>query len=325
MKMLLDDINRKLLNLLQRDFPLCQEPFSSLGERIGFSEEEVIQRIERLKERGIIREISPVLDARRLGYKATFSLMKIPPGKLEKAAKFVSQHPMVSHCHEREYRFNLSFTLTSPAEADIEDELMRLGELVGAESVLNLPPLRLFKLGVYFDMAGDGWHVPQSRSSTLPERVRLSSVDRAVLNKLQQDLPLTQRPFEILAQEAGVEEEKFLQQCKSLKERGIIRRFNASVNHRGLGFVANALVCWKVPLESVESTGRKIASFREISHCLERKTDPLWEYNLYAVIHSHSKESCEESIKKIGKEIGLEFVSLFSRREFKKSRVRYLV
>lgn len=324
--MYLDDVDKKLLNLVQREFPLHREPFATLGAKIGISSDTVLRRIQRLKTGRIIYEISPVLDTRRLGYQATLAAMAVVPEKLGRAAEVMSRHPGVSHCYQREHRFNLWSTLTLPAQIDIQSELTRLSDLIGAECVLNLPPLKLYKIGAYFDIVGDGWHTPASKRSTLPRRVKLSSTDRSVLNQLQRDLPLSERPFDPMAAAVGLGIDHFLNECQSLQKRGLMRRFSASINHLGTGFVANALVCWIAPPDLVESAGRKIATFREVSHCFERQTNSLWKYNLYTVIHSRSRETCNDIVRQIVKETGLnEHISLFSCREFKRSRVRYPV
>ena len=324
--MYLDDIDRKLLNLVQREFPLHREPFTILGTKIGISGDEVLRRIHRLKTQRIIYEISPVFDIRRLGYQATLAAMMVTPENLERAAEVIIRHPGVSHCHEREHRFNLWFTLALPAEVDIQNKLTELSDLAHAECTLNLPSLKCYKIGAYFDMVGDGWNTPVSRNSALPKRDELSSVDRAVINGLQQDLPLAERPFESMAAAVKMDTDQFLKECRSLQERGLLRRFSASINHTGTGFVANALTAWMVPADLVENTGKKIAAFREVSHCFERQTSPLWKYNLYSVIHSRSRETCQGIIEKICQETGVtEHVSLFSRREFKRSRIRYSV
>lgn len=324
--MYLDDIDKKLLNLMQREFPLHREPFITLGTKVGISDDEVLRRIHRLKTQRIIHEISPVFDIRRLGYQATLAAMMVTPENLERATEAIIRHPGVSHCHEREHRFNLWFTLALPAEVDIQNILTELSDLAHAECILNLPSLKCFKIGAYFDIGGDGWHIPASGNSALPKRVKLSSVDRAVINELQQDLPLVGRPFESMAAAVGMDTDQFLKECRSLQEHGLLRRFSASINHIGIGFVANALTGWMVPADLVEDTGKKIAAFREVSHCFERRVSPLWKYNLYSVTHSRSRETCQGIIEKICQETGAtEHVSLFSCREFKRSRVRYTV
>ena len=76
----------------------------------------------------------------------------------------------------------------------------------------------------------------------------------------------------------------------------------------------------------LEIIGRKLASLPEVSHCYERKTNPLWQYNLFAMIHSHTREACQEIASKVSRETSLtDYVLLFSTKEFKKVRNKYLV
>ena len=142
----------------------------------------------------------------------------------------------------------------------------------------------------------------------------------------QQDLSLIPEPFLAMAGRADMNAEQFLARCRSLQQRGIMRRFGASINHNRVGFKANAMTCWVAPPDAVDVAGRKLASLREVSHCYERKTNPLWQYNLFAMIHGHNKEACREIASKVSDEIGLnDCVMLFSTREFKKARIKYLV
>ena len=324
----LDVIEQKLLDLLQAKFPLMRKPYADLGLSLGITEDEVIRRIGELKTKGLVRQISPVLEARCLGYKTTLVAMRVAETQLGKAAELISKHPGVSHAYERDHHFNLWFTLAVPATVEIEAELQRLASAVSAETVFSLPALKLFKLRTYFGSDGNGQpeadtEIPDDITS---QEVQLSPVDRRVINELQQDLPLISRPFAEMAARLGMDEEKFLALCQSFLSRGIMRRFGASINHRRAGFAANAMTCWVVPAEKVEITGKKLASLREVSHCYERKTNPLWRYNLFAMIHGHTREECQEIADKVSAKTGLtDSALLFSTKEFKKTRVKYLV
>ena len=129
-----------------------------------------------------------------------------------------------------------------------------------------------------------------------------------------------------MAQRVDMDAEQFLAQCRSLQQRGIIRRFSASINHNHVGFVANAMACWVAPADTIDIAGCKLASLKEVSHCYERKTNPLWRYNLFAVIHGCSREVCQEIADKVSRETGLkDYALLYSTKEFKKTRVKYLV
>ena len=325
----LDSIDKKLLNLVQAGFPLTREPYADLGIQLGIDRDEVIRRIEQSKAKGVIRQISPVLDARSLGYQTTLVAMRVAENQLDRAERRIGEHPGVSHGYEREHYFNVWFTLATPAGIDMESELEQLTSPIEAEAVIALPAIKLFKIVAFFDMDGDGPSAADTMirpTGILPQKVELSPTDRLIINELQQDLPLVPRPFTGISARLGMDVKDFLVHCQPLLQRGIMRRFGASVNHNQAGFKANAMVCWLAPPDTVDTAGRKLASRREVSHCYERKTNPLWQYNLFAMIHSHTRKACQEIASKVSRETGLnDCVLLFSTKEFKKARVKYPV
>lgn len=159
-----------------------------------------------------------------------------------------------------------------------------------------------------------------------PEKVELSQRERLIIRELQQDLPLVAMPFNGMATQLNMAVTDFLVGCQSLLQRGIIRRFGAAINHHRAGFRANAMACWTVPSDMVATIGQKLASLREVSHCYERQTNALWHYNLFAMIHGRAREACQRVAANISRRVGLkDYILLFSTREFKKTRVRYLV
>jgi DNA-binding Lrp family transcriptional regulator len=167
---------------------------------------------------------------------------------------------------------------------------------------------------------------PDDRFSNIDSE--LSPTDRAVINELQQDLPLNEKPFDLISARLSMDVDKFISRCQALLQRGIMRRFSASINHSKLGFTANAMACWNMPSDIIEAAGEKIAKFPEISHCYERQASPLWPYNLFAMIHAASRETCQAIADRVRSESRLNkdnLVLLFSTREIKKTRVRYTV
>lgn len=323
----LDDIEKRLLSLIQKDFPLVREPFSALGRELGIGADAVINLMSRLRAEGVIRYIGPIFDPRKLGYRSTLAAMQLPPERLDAAARLVSQHPRVSHNYARNHRFNLWFTLSVPASDDLEGQLQELGHLAGAEAALNLPALRVFKIRAYFDLLGEAEAVAGGNGdSAIPGEASLSPAERAIINELQQDLPLAVRPFDSMAERLGTGVGELLEICRSLQQRGIMRRFSAAVKHDRVGFVANAMACWMAPAPVVERAGRRLAALPEVSHCYERQTGPLWPYNLFAMIHGRSPEACQLIAEQISQESGLDnYQLLFSTKEYKKVRVRYAV
>lgn len=321
----LDHTDRKLINLVQC-FPLASEPYRELGESLGIDEAEVINRIKQLKEAGLIRQISPVFDAVCLGYRTTLSAMRVDESRLEKVESSIKKHPGVSHGYKRDHYFNLWLTLAVSNGTSIEAELDKLAAESGAEIYFSLPTIKRFKIGAYFDMGGNGSSNGTSRAGGCLHGVELSELDKALVNELQQDLLLVSRPFAAMAEWLNISEELLLERCRFLQQQGVMRRFGASVNHHKAGFKANAMTCWAVPPGEIEAAGKELASLRQVSHCYERATNPHWRYNLFAMIHGHSRSACHEIINEVSSRLALkDFVVLFSTKEFKKTRNKYLV
>ena len=323
----LESIDKTLLGLLQMKFPLTREPFADLGLILGVSAETIIEHIKNLKSNGVVRQISPVMDARKLGYQSTLVAMKIAPNYLEKAEAAIFAHSGISHGYQREHNLNVWVTLSVPETADMNKELGNLAAATGAEAIFSLPALRVFKLRAYFGSEGDDQ--PESNGSgtgSLPQKAELSPKDRLIINEIQQDLPLTSEPFAQMAAKLNLDMDDFLANCQSLLDRGIIRRYGAAINHRNTGFKANAMSCWIVPPKKVDEMGRKLAELREVSHCYERKTNSAWPYNVFAMVHGLSREGCRQIVDRVSGKTGLtERKILFSNREFKKIRVNYKV
>jgi DNA-binding Lrp family transcriptional regulator len=322
-----NSIDDKLLGLLQTGFPLKAEPYSDLGSKLGVTSEEVIRRIAVLKANGIVRLISPVLDARKLGYQSTLIAMKVGKEKTGLAEKTLSGHPDVSHAYQRDHAFNIWFTLSVLPSGNIETELRKLSSCIGAEAAFSLPAVRVFKLRTNFGPYEDN-HIEDvtGQVNTLSERVDLSETERRIINALQDDLPLTSDPFRSISEKLDISIDSLLDHCRSLLRRGVIRRYGASINHYKAGYKANAMTCWKVPNDKVEAVAAGITSFRQVSHCYERATNSSWSYNLYVMIHGSSKAVCLEIVNKIHAKSGIsDYTVLFSTQEFKKTRIRYLV
>lgn len=324
--MALGTADRRLLSLLQTEFPITGQPFARLGRTIGVDAEEVIRQIASLKAEGIIRSIGPVVDGRKLGYHSTLVAMKVPEAGLDLAESVISAHPGVSHGYERQHCFNVWFTLALSPAANVERELGRLTAFTRAEAAVSLPAVKLFKIGAFFDVDETAQRHSASGSGTsLAGRAELTETERLVLNELQQDLPLMAEPFVPLAERTGLDLEDFLTACRSLLQSGVIRRFSASINHRRAGFTANAMVAWVAPADRVDALGNRLAALKEVSHCYERKTGELWHHNVFAMVHGHSKEACQEIAEAVSRETGLtDCQLLYSTKEFKKARIKYL-
>ncbi|MDQ4040736.1 MAG: AsnC family transcriptional regulator, partial [Actinomycetota bacterium] len=152
----LDDLDRRLLNLMQGSFSLVPRPYESVAAAAGISQDETLARIKRLVDERIIREITPIYDTRALGYQSMLVAAKVDPEYPHRAAHVVNAHPGVSHNYLREHDFNLWFTIATEPDSrlGLAGTLEVLQRETGAESVRQLPTLKLFKIRMDLEMEG---------------------------------------------------------------------------------------------------------------------------------------------------------------------------
>ncbi|MEA3279868.1 MAG: winged helix-turn-helix transcriptional regulator [Thermodesulfobacteriota bacterium] len=152
----------------------------------------------------------------------------------------------------------------------------------------------------------------------------LTKLEKKILASIQGDIPITERPYLEIAEQLGISEDTFLKKLKDLCDRGVIRRFGATIRHQKSGFKANAMVAWKVEEKRIIEVGKKMASFREVSHCYRRNPNGNWPYNLYTMIHATDEEACRETARKISEAASVKtYTLLFSREELKKTSMQY--
>jgi DNA-binding Lrp family transcriptional regulator len=152
----------------------------------------------------------------------------------------------------------------------------------------------------------------------------VDALDKKIIGLIQGDLPLDPRPFAVMAEKIGISEEEFVERVRSLKERGVIRRFGATLRHQEAGFSSNAMIAWIVPERKVDEAGETMAQFREVTHCYQRRPQKDWKYNLYTMIHGDNENECFKIAQRISHETGIEdYILLFSAKEFKKTSMQY--
>jgi len=328
----LDDLDRALLNALQWDFPVDPRPYATLAERLGTTEDDVCTRVIRVKEQGVLRQLSAIFDTRALGYGSSLVAAKVDPDHIDAAAEVINRHPGVSHNYKRNHDYNLWYTLAVPPGSSLDEHLDVLHRGSGALVTRKLPTIQLYKIGVKLDMTGNT--AADARSEVLeherPERRPdmeapvLSAAEVATIRVVQEDLPLTARPFAVQAEAVGVSEDELLAILASFKERKLMRRFAAVMNHRSAGFKANAMGVWAVPEDQLGDIGPRMAGFSLVSHCYRRPTYEDWPYSVFTMVHGKNARECEQTIAAIRDETGVdEFALLWSVKEYKKTRVKY--
>ena len=153
----LDELDKRLLNLMQGRFPLHARPYAAVAAEAGIREEEALARVRRLVDRRIIREITPIFDTRALGYSSMLVAAKVDPENPWRAANVINAHPGVSHNYLRNHDFNIWFTIAVEPDSrlGLDGTLEVLQRETGAESVRQLPTLKLFKIRMDLEMEGD--------------------------------------------------------------------------------------------------------------------------------------------------------------------------
>ena len=146
----MDAIERDILNMLQREFPLHVEPFRLLAERLELEEELVLERIRKLKERGIIRRIGAVFDTARLGFASTLCAARVPEDRLEKFVEVVNSYKGVTHNYLRDHGYNIWFTFIGSTGEAIHKSLSDIAQETGITDIISMPVKRRFKVDARF-------------------------------------------------------------------------------------------------------------------------------------------------------------------------------
>ena len=327
----LDDTDKRLMNLLQSSFPLEAEPFAALAPQAELGVDELMERTQRLLDERIIREITPIFDTRALGYASMLVAAKVDSEYPHRAAKIINSHPGVSHNYLRTHEFNLWFTIATPPDSELglEGTLDVLQELTGAESIRQLPTLRLFKINMNLEMEKGTEALAAAAEAAVPRELEAQpydDADIAVIRALQGPLAVADRPYDEAASEVGMSTDELLDHLRGMCERKILRRVAAILYHRRAGFSANGMGVWRVPAEKVLETGTRMAAVRGISHCYERPTYADWPYSVFTMAHGRSKEECDAILDSIADEHELhgdDRAVLYSSTEFKKIRLHY--
>lgn len=325
----LEEIDRRLLNLMQGKFPIEPRPYARVAALAEIGEQDAMARVQHLLDQRIIRQVTPIFDTRALGYSSMLVAAKVDAENPHRAARVINAHPGVSHNYLRNHEFNLWFTIATEPDSKLglEGTLDALAREAGAESVRQLPTLKLFKIRMDLEMEGDTRALASTAVAADPVELDpqpYDDFDVAVIRALQGDMPVVEEPYAPAAAELGVTQERFLDHLAGMQERGLLRRVAAILYHRRAGFSANGMGVWKVPDEDILEVGRQMAAVRGISHCYQRPTYEDWPYSVFTMAHGRSKEECDAILDSIAETHGItERATLYSSTEFKKIRLLY--
>lgn len=356
----MDSVDRAILNIIQASFPINRHPYRQLGTETGITELEAWDRVVNLKKKGIIRRIGGIFNSGRLGYISTLCAAKVPSEKAPIIAGLTQEITEITHNYLRDHVYNMWFTIIALSPARLEEILTLVRKTLGSNEVYTLPAIKMFKIGVHFDLESDntnketmkggegrtfGATTKQINNSPGKENTDLNKKsvqhtysrkdlpkyivteeDKALIRILQDDLPDSIDPFADIAMELNIEEEGVISGTYRLINNKVMRRLGAVLYHDKAGFTSNAMGVWIVPQQMVDEVGSKMAEFKAVSHCYERPTFPDWPYNLFTMIHGQTDKECEQIMTKISEATGIkDYEMLFSQTELKKSSMSYFV
>jgi DNA-binding Lrp family transcriptional regulator len=327
----LDETDKRLMNLLQSNFPLDPEPFAIVAGEADLELPDLLGRTQRLLDGRIIREITPIFDTRALGYDSMLVAAKVDSENPQRAARMVNAHPGVSHNYLRTHDFNLWFTIATPPDSKLglKGSIEALMEETGAESMRELPTLTLFKINMNLEMEKGTDALAAAVEAAPPRELEPQPYDErdiAIIKALQGPMKAVERPYDEAAAEVGMSTDDFLEHLRGMVDRKILRRVAAILYHRRAGFSANGMGVWKVPEDQILEVGGIMAATRGISHCYQRPTYDDWPYSVFTMAHGRSKEECDAVLDSIAEkcEMGPEDRStLYSSTEYKKIRLHY--
>jgi DNA-binding Lrp family transcriptional regulator len=317
------DLELRLLNDFQRDFPLAPAPFGEIARRLGVAESEVLATLRRLHAGGAVSRVGAVFRPHRVGA-STLAAMAVPPARLDEVARRVNACPEVNHNYQREHRFNLWFVVTAESTARVRAVLAEIERASGCP-LLYLPMEEDYHIDLGFDLTG----APHEREKA-PLAARAHQPlpsDRALIAAIQDGLPLTHRPYRDIARQTGRGEGDVIRRLGEMLAGGAIKRLGVIVRHHELGFHANAMAVWDVPDAVVSRLGHRLAGYDFITLCYRRQRQlPEWRYNLYCMIHGRDRETVRHHLDTLRRECGLDAFPhefLFSLKRFKQCGARY--
>jgi siroheme decarboxylase len=326
----LDDFDKRLLNEMQGAFPIEPRPYAAVARALEVPEERVLTRVQELLDERIIRQVTPIYDTRALGYGSMLVAAKVDPEHPWRPATIVNSHPGVSHNYLRNHDFNMWFTIAVEENSalGLDGTLEVLQRLTGAESIRQLPTLKLFKIRMDLELVGGTDEL--AKAVVAEEPIELSKQpyderDVAVIRATQGELPVVSEPYAVAAAQLHMRVDALVEHLQGMAERGLLRRVAAILFHRRAGFSANGMGVWKVADESIAEVGPRMAAYRGISHCYQRPTYADWPYSIFTMAHGRSKEECDAILDAIAGENPevQDRATLYSSTEFKKIRLLY--
>jgi DNA-binding Lrp family transcriptional regulator len=330
----LTELERRFINQYQGGFPVLEQPFRMVAADLDCSEHALLDAVRHLLDTGMLSRFGPLYDAVKLGGGLTLAAMSVPEEQFERVTALVNEFPEVAHNYRREHELNMWFVLATESPESIDSTLNRIEQATGLK-VYNFPKQEEFYVGLWLKLdANDRIEtvpVPAAIATTSTMAAStandaLDDLDRKIISSSQAGLSLVDCPYGIIAENAGCTSQEVKQRLQDMLSNGVIRRIGAVPNHYRLGLKANGMTVWDVPDEQAKQLGMQMGQLDFVSHCYLRPRHlPVWRYNLFAMVHGHSRDEVCDKAGKIATMLGVScdaHDTLFSSAILKKTGMR---
>jgi siroheme decarboxylase len=326
---MLNKKDRLLLTLLQDAFPIDPQPYSIIARRIHIPVNEVMARTASLRKRKVIRYIGAVLDTKKIGLKSSLVALAVPQNRIESVGRVINKYPEVTHNYLRDDGYNMWFTVSASTDSGRSALIRRIIKEAKIRRYLDLATVKVFKIDARFQLRSGVRNKTRAAASREKSHSMLGKkshglrINASVLAELARPLDLSDRPLQAIACRLGITQEAVADLISRCKQRKLIRRFGAVLDHYRIGLKTNALVAWQVDPKHIASVAAKMSGVANISHCYLRKPLPGWPYTLYTMVHAANRRQCKGILKLILCSIGHTIRGsriLFTVKEMKKTR-----
>ena len=328
----LDNVDAALVDEYQSGFPVEERPFRAVGEALGVSEDDALERVERLREAGVFRRFGAVLNPPVIG-SSTLAAVSAPDDRFDEVAEVVNGYEQVNHNYRRSHEWNMWFVVTAASRETRDRILAEIEERTGLE-VLNLPMLTDYYIDLEFPVVNEDRFARESLDSTEVNATRiseqatadLSDLDKRLLVEIQGGFPLTATPYRDVAEAIGADVDEVLAAVERLLDDGCIKRIGCVVNHVVTGFDANCMVVWDVPDEELDARGEQVGTLPYVTLCYHRPRRPEqdWHYNLFTMVHGREADAVDEKVDELAAEhLPFDHERLYSTETLKQTGARY--
>jgi DNA-binding Lrp family transcriptional regulator len=328
----IDDVDARLIDGYQSDFPVERRPFGRVADELDTTEDDALERVRTLRDEGIFRRFGAVLNPPVIG-SSTLAAVKAPEDRLEEVASVIDGYRQVNHNYRRAHEWNLWFVVTAGSQPRRDEILAEIEERTRCP-ILIVPMLTDYYIDLEFPVVNEDRFARESLGETDVTATRMSESARGDLDTLEVEIlltiqdgfPLTATPYADIASEIGVDVDAVIDTIVSLRNDGCIKRIGCIVNHVVTGFDNNCMVVWDVPTEQLDDRGVAVGRLPYVTLCYHRPRRPQqdWPYNLFTMIHGRDSAAVDEKIDDLAAEyLPFEHERLYTEETLKQTGARY--